>query len=174
MSQPGKMPDGQTPALRAKAPLPRLAEQRLEPTPEHFRQAYEAEAGGIVQPGALPNEAARDHDEGERWGALISRVVRGAERGGRQWTLARKKDSLQRVLEGSKGSGTRLHQRLGQLISSWESDTLDAAPLEDLGPDSAALASESTATAATAASAPPSPVAAPMARPSTDAVTWDG
>lgn len=169
MSQPGKMPDGQTPALLAKAALRRLAEQRLEPTPEHFRQAYEAEAGGIVQPGALPNEAARDHDEGERWAALISRVVRGAERGGRQWTLARKKDSLQRVLEGSKGSGTRLHQRLGQLISSWESDTLDAAPLEDLGPDYAALASESIATAA---SAPPSPAAAPMARPSTDAVAW--
>jgi len=45
MSQPGKMPDGQTPALLAKAALRRLAEQRLEPTPEHFRQAYEAEAG---------------------------------------------------------------------------------------------------------------------------------
>jgi len=29
MSQPGKMPDGQTPALLAKAALRRLAEQRL-------------------------------------------------------------------------------------------------------------------------------------------------
>ncbi|WP_223673073.1 hypothetical protein, partial [Proteus terrae] len=81
-----------------------------------------------MQAGMSPDDGARDHEEGERWAALIGRVVRAAERGGRQWTLARKKDSLQRVLEGSKGSGTRLHQRLGQLISSWDADTLDAAP----------------------------------------------
>ena len=171
MSHPGKMPDGQTPALLAKAALRRLAEQRLEPTPEHFRQAYEAEAGGAMQAGMSPDDGARDHEEGERWAALIGRVVRAAERGGRQWTLARKKDSLQRVLEGSKGSGTRLHQRLGQLISSWDADTLDAAPLEDLGPDYAALAPETVATAAAPAPGAPAAAAVPP-RSGADGVTW--
>jgi diguanylate cyclase len=133
MSIPGKTTEGQTPALLAKAALRRLAEQRLEPTPDNFRQAYEAEGGAPSQPPTVAADLAeRDHDEGERWSTLISRVVRGAERGGRQWTMARKKESLQRVLEGSRGSGARLHQRLGQLIASWDSDTLDAAPLEDV------------------------------------------
>ncbi|WP_298011342.1 diguanylate cyclase [uncultured Aquabacterium sp.] len=156
MSIPGKTTEGQTPALLAKAALRRLAEQRLEPTPDNFRQAYEAEGGLTSQPAAAATDLAeRDHDEGERWSTLISRVVRGAERGGRQWTMARKKESLQRVLEGSRGSGTRLHQRLGQLIASWDSDTLDAAPLEDTadGMPAAATAPVALPAASTTASA---------------------
>jgi diguanylate cyclase len=34
-----------TPAQLAKAALRRLAERQLEPTPENFRKAYEAELG---------------------------------------------------------------------------------------------------------------------------------
>jgi diguanylate cyclase len=125
----------QTPANLAKAALRRLAEQRLEPTPENFRKAYEAESGvtsaeSTDTPKPNTPEAPSQAEEGERWSKLIGRILRGAERGGRQWTAARKKDSLQRVLEGSKSSGTRLHQRLSQLVQSWDSDTLDNAPLE--------------------------------------------
>ena len=42
---------------------------------------------------------------GAQIASLIGRVVRGIERGGRHWTLARRKDSLQRVLEGSRAHG---------------------------------------------------------------------
>ena len=38
-------PPTTTPANLAKAALRRLAEQRLEPTPDNFRKAYEAESG---------------------------------------------------------------------------------------------------------------------------------
>ena len=65
---------------------------------------------------------------GAQIASLIDRVVRGIERGGRHWTLARRKDSLQRVLEGSRGDATRLQQRLGQLLNNWDSDNADAAP----------------------------------------------
>ena len=41
--------------------------------------------------------------------------MRGVERGGRQWTAARSKDSLQRVLDGSRSDAKRLQQRLTQL-----------------------------------------------------------
>lgn len=54
---------------------------------------------------------------------LIERVVRGVERGGRQWTAARKKESLQRVLSSSRSDPVKLQQRLGQLMASWEGDT---------------------------------------------------
>lgn len=125
-----------TPAQLAKAALKRLAEQRLEPTPDNYRKAYEAESG-VVAPSDKPADkpAATDggsqpNDDGERWSTLITRILRGAERGGRQWTAARKKDSLKRVLDGSKSSANRLHQRLSQLVSSWDSDTLDSSLLE--------------------------------------------
>ncbi len=123
-----------TPAQLAKAALRRLAEQRQEPTPDNYRKAYEAESGVSAPPPA--DKAARGEDlnqqadDGERWSDLITRLLRGAERGGRQWTTARKKDSLKRVLDGSKSSANRLHQRLNQLVISWDSDTLDNSLLE--------------------------------------------
>lgn len=139
MSTPPTTP----PAQLAKAALRRLAEQRLEPTPDNFRKAYEAESGVVTEPESVgpaataPNQA----EEGERWSKLIGRILRGAERGGRQWTAARKKDSLQRVLEGSKNSGQRLHQRLSQLVQSWDSDTLDNTLMDDVAesPESSEL-----------------------------------
>ncbi len=154
-----------TPAQLAKAALKRLAEQRLEPTPDNYRKAYEAESGVPSPPASTPdkpadkavtlNEAQQDNDDGERWSSLITRILRGAERGGRQWTTARKKDSLKRVLDGSKSSATRLHQRLTQLVGSWDSDTLDNSLLEgDEAPaDTPDASTEDKAAAPTQASA---------------------
>lgn len=122
-----------TPAQLAKAALRRLAERQLEPTPENFRKAYEAELGSPLPAEAEAKPAATgrsDAEEGQRWSGLIQRIVKGADRGGKNWTAARKKDSLQRVLDGSKGSGDRLHQRLGQLVQSWDTDKLDAPAAE--------------------------------------------
>ena len=160
MSTPPTTP----PAQLAKAALRRLAEQRLEPTPDNFRKAYEAESGTPSEPDSAPSAVAAPSqaEEGERWSKLIGRILRGAERGGRQWTAARKKDSLQRVLEGSKNSGQRLHQRLSQLVQSWDSDTLDNTLMDDVAESSespmlpqADPAAPQTEAAATASS--PSP-----------------
>lgn len=107
-----------TPAEVAKGALRRLAQARQEPTPENYARAYAEEAGQPPPPDA---RAA-----GAQWAGLIDRVVRGLERGARQWTPARKKDSLQRVLEGSGRDATRLQQRLQALLQAWESD----APVE--------------------------------------------
>ena len=96
-------------AQLAKAALRRLAQDKLEPTPDNYARAYQAEQG--IAPAA-----------GDSLAALIEAIVRGIERGGKQWTLARKKDSLQRVLSGSRGDANRLQQRLRQLVSSWETD----------------------------------------------------
>ena len=159
---------GLTPAQIAKAALVRLAQNRQEPTPENYRKAYALEAGeetgfgGITQPApldGLPSSA----DDGTRWADLITRILRGAERGGRQWTAARKKESLQRVIDGSRSSATRLHQRLDQLVRSWDSDTVDSTLLEDDG------ATAPTAVAATAAPAAASAAASPQAPENTPA-----
>ena len=87
--------------------------------------------------------------------ALIEKLARGLERGSKQWTLARKKDSLQRVLESSRSDAQRLQQRLRQLTTSWddmaaddaESQSLELAPSEPVGV-AAGQAADSRATEA--------------------------
>jgi diguanylate cyclase len=63
----------------------------------------------------------------EALATLIERIIRGIERGGRNWTPARRKEGIQRVLSGSRGDSRRLQQRLAQLVNSWEGD---AAPTD--------------------------------------------
>lgn len=156
------------PAQLAKAALQRLAQARLEPTPENYARAYAIEAGG--EPGqaanagvperlqqlmsklislALPSGSTRQElqtalreqklDElqrhvdklldvagpaaqAEALVQAIERLVRGLERGGRHWTLARKKDGINRVLELGRSDSGKLVKRLSQLIASWDKD----------------------------------------------------
>lgn len=77
--------------------------------------------------------------QGEAWAQTIERLARGLERGGKVWTLARKKDGLQRVLNANKGDGARLVRRLRQLVQSWDSDVE-----RDAGVDTKLEASEGT------------------------------
>ena len=157
------------PAQLAKAALQRLAQARLEPTPENYSRAYAIEAGTEATPSAangaaserlqqlmsklislaLPSGATRQElqttlreqrlDElqrqvdklldvagpaaqAEALAQAIERLVRGLERGGRHWTLARKKDGINRVLELGRNDASKLVKRLSQLIASWDKD----------------------------------------------------
>ncbi len=157
-----------SPAQLAKAALQRLAQARLEPTPENYARAYAIEAGG--EPGqaasagvperlqqlmsklislALPSGSARQElqtalrdqklddlqrqvdrlldvagpaAQAEALAQAIERLVRGLERGGKHWTLARKKDGINRVLELGRSDSGKLVKRLAQLIASWDKD----------------------------------------------------
>jgi diguanylate cyclase len=101
--------------------------------------------------------------QSKAWATLIERLARGLERSSREWTPARKKDSLQRVLEGSRSDAQRLQQRLRQLITSWEEGTEDqSVELNETGEaDEPRAAAEPTqaATAAVATEPPPNPAA---------------
>ena len=154
------------PAQLAKAALQRLAQARLEPTPENYSRAYAIEAGGEPAPAAngaanervqqlmsklislaLPSgstrqelqttlreqrldelqrqvdkllDAAGPAAQAEALAQAIERLVRGLERGGRHWTLARKKDGINRVLELGRSDSGKLVKRLSQLIASWD------------------------------------------------------
>jgi diguanylate cyclase len=155
------------PAQIAKAALQRLAQARLEPTPENYARAYAIEAG--TEPAApstavpervqqllsklislaLPSGSTRQElqtslreqrleelqrqvdklldvagpgAQAEALAQAIERLVRGLERGGRHWTLARKKDGVFRALELSRNDSGKLIKRLTQLIASWDKD----------------------------------------------------
>jgi len=149
-------PEPTAPAQIAKAALRRLTLERLEPTPENYARAYQAERGAAESPEA---------DSGEAWAQLIERTLRGLERGSRQWTAARKKESLQRVLAGSRSDARRLQQRLGQLVASWDAEPPDeaAAPAAPAADTPAPVAPAEAAAAQPAASAEPAPGAGRIA-----------
>ncbi len=94
----------------------------------------------------------------QAWTQTIERLARGLERGGRQWTSARKKDSLQRVLDGNRSDMARLQQRVKQLVASWDGDVVDeAVAVDDTGETLPAVP------AAQPAAAPVDGPAAPLA-----------
>ncbi len=113
-----------SPAQLAKATLRRLAAGQLEPTPENYARAWAQEAGHGAAAAAPPAPGVGV----AAWAALIAHLMQGLERGGRQWTAARRKSSLQRVLEGSGAADAqRLHERLSHLASRWQGDADDPA-----------------------------------------------
>ena len=137
-------------AQLAKAALRRLALDKLEPTPDNYARAYRQEAGEPPLPA-----------EGPAIAGLIERVVRGLERGSKGWTSARKKESLQRVLDGSRSDSKRLQQRLTQLLTSWEGEPGESAAASEYGAplDLAPAAPAAAPAAPEAASAAPATLA---------------
>ncbi len=90
--------------------------------------------------------------EGPQIAGLIERIVRGIERGSKGWTPARKKESLQRVLDGSRSDAKRLQQRLTQLVASWDAEPdVEAATL--VAPAAAPVSTSAAASAPTDAPA---------------------
>jgi len=136
-------------AALAKAAFRRLAQAQLEPTPENYARAYAEESGLALTAGASagvapgPSAVADPVAEGPAWAALVGRLSRNLERTGKQWTGARRKQSLQRVLDGSRSDPQRLLQRLQSLMGAWEGD-LPSDPshsgAEDLPTEAAARA----------------------------------
>ena len=117
---------GSTPAATlAKGALRRLAQAQQKPTPENYARAY-AEEAGLPPPAAIEDGRAELRAElrstGQAWAALVERLARNLERGGRQWSAARRKESLKRVFDGSRSDAQRLQQRLQSLMSAWETD----------------------------------------------------
>jgi diguanylate cyclase len=106
----------------AKATLTRLAQARLEPTPENYARAW-IDVGGAAPP--RPKPAAPPPppiDDGALWAQLVDQLVRGMEQGSRQWTVARKKDSIKHVVASSGSQAQRLRERLTQLVGAWQKD----------------------------------------------------
>jgi diguanylate cyclase len=111
MTRPAPLAKAEQPTAQiAKAALRRLAIERLEPTPENYERAYRQEAGEVPE-------------STEALATLIERIVRGIERTGHNWTPARRKEGIQRVLASGRGDAKKLQHRLSQLVNSWEGDS---------------------------------------------------
>ncbi len=114
------------PAQLAKGALRRLALARREPTPENYARAYAEEQGLAVatEPAAAADDAA-DAATALDWGARLDALVQGLDRGGRHWTLARRKQALRRLLARRGTDPLLLARRLDQLLENWSDDRPD-------------------------------------------------
>jgi diguanylate cyclase len=147
-------------AVKARPVLERLVARVLDEAP-----ARESLVKALLE--ADWDEARRFADraadlqvtQSQAWAQTVERLAKGLERHGRNWTAARKKDSLQRVLDGNRSDMQRLQQRLKQLVASWDDDKADEA---------AAPASEEAA-GSTDTSLPVG-IASPVDAPAVDAV----
>jgi diguanylate cyclase len=172
-----RMNTGLAPAHIAKATLRRLAVERLEPTPENYLAIYRQEQGGgntVAAPLAASSSTDTPSVTGVQLAELIERVVRGLDRGSVQWTLARRKDSLKRVLEGSRGDALRMHQRMSGLLSSWDEGGADVTMEVDAADEPLEVPTEASApptaaptTAAPSAAAPSTAFGHAVAAPAT-------
>jgi diguanylate cyclase len=70
----------------------------------------------------LARSAAQALGQAHEWSDLLHRLAQGLERGSRLWTAARKKDSLGRVLAGSRSDPRRLRERVRHLLAAWEAE----------------------------------------------------
>jgi diguanylate cyclase len=115
-------PSTPSPTTIAKGALRRMAQAQLEPTPENYARCYADESGQPLQQATADNKT-----QGAAWASLVERLGKNLERGGRQWTAARRKSSLHRVLESSRSDANRLLQRLQALMTAWETDRIEDA-----------------------------------------------
>jgi diguanylate cyclase len=139
----------------AKGALRRLAEAKLDPTPENYARAYAAESAAqgvpikpaerVVAERSQGREGRNDTDTATSstpdtlaWAALVERLVKQSDRASRQWTSARRRASLSQVFESSRTNPARLQQRLSGLVTSWEGDGSGAASGIETAPPTAA------------------------------------
>jgi diguanylate cyclase len=113
-------------SAKAKPVYDRIAARLFDETAqrEELSQALQKSDWDAAR-GFVERAAESQVAQAQAWAQTIEKLARGLERGSRQWTAARKKDSLQRVLEANRSDLARLHQRVKQLVASWDGDAAD-------------------------------------------------
>ena len=141
---------------RARTVLERLS-QRFGDDPAQRAELLQAMLQGQWDQAQRLTDRVSDSpaSQAQAWAQLIERLTRALERGGKQWSVARKKESLQRVLDSSRSDVQRLQHRLRQLVGSWDTEgempSLDdeAAPLDEPAPTAPTEGTPAASTAST-------------------------
>ncbi|MCO5099861.1 MAG: GGDEF domain-containing protein [Burkholderiaceae bacterium] len=121
-------------AERARSALRYLAQRRLSPTPDQYRRAWERVGGngpddehadaGESEPARSAEPRHVDGCESAPLGPVVAEAMHWVEIPQRNWTRARKKEALQRVLS-RPSDAARLVGRLSSLVDSWKRDEGD-------------------------------------------------
>lgn len=109
-------------AQLARASLRYLAERQLPPTPDAYRRAWQS-VGGTAETAESVSEDRRGAPVA--LGPLMYDAMRLLEVSHRNWTRARKKDALGRVLGNQSVDAARMAERLEALLAKWRNDAAD-------------------------------------------------
>ena len=142
------MSDLKGPSDIARETLRLLASRRVSPTPENYRQFYHEITGQPVladeladaqSTSALLDEHKEQGPAAPQWGQLILELLRQWETRHSGLTTARKRESLEKVLNAPGSDATKLATKLRNLFSSWAT-TVAAPPLDTAQPGQAIAA----------------------------------
>lgn len=163
----GEAVPGQGLPARAKPVFEKMASRLLEPGEDRQNLLKDLEQGRWDAAMRVVERATESHSaQSQAWAQLIERLARGLERSGKQWSVARKKESLQRVLDSSRSDLQRLQHRLTQLVGSWDGESEAAAPAPG------AVDAQPAVAATEGAPATPTTPARAAAEASADPRTW--
>jgi diguanylate cyclase len=163
----GEAVPGQGLPARAKPVFEKMASRLLEPGEDRQNLLKDLEQGRWDAAMRVVERATESHSaQSQAWAQLIERLARGLERSGKQWSVARKKESLQRVLDSSRSDLQRLQHRLTQLVGSWDGESEAAAPA------AGAVDAQPAVAATEGAPATPTTPARAAAEASADPRTW--
>lgn len=150
-----------SPTEIAREALRRLASRRVAPTPDNYRQLYHEIAGHAPEAAATDVEQqAPQPASAASWGKLVKDLIRHWETRHGQFTIAKKREGLERVLNKYASDPTALPIKLQALIESWAGSP-SAAQEKPIEPDepSAPPAADVSSRSITAGSANDSPAA---------------
>ncbi len=99
----------------------RIAEHDWAETHKLLVAMLETDRGGKA-----PGDARQRDRASSDWGKLVRGLLRGLEARHSGWTTARKRESVERVLEAAGEDAARLQERLGRLVQSWSEAPADS------------------------------------------------
>ena len=142
------------PSEIARETLRLMASRRIAPTPDSYRQHYQEIAG---QPAADEKASAPD------WAQLILDLLKQWEMRHSGLTIARKRESLERVLGVPGSDPARLAGKLRKLVTSWSMTALTQVEEPALAPEPAGAAADTASGGAIAARHPATQAVVPAA-----------
>ncbi len=113
------------PTLVARETLKQLATLKIPPTPDNYHRLY-VQIAGISTPDpesakviSAPLTDIREGGDSEEWGGTLGLLLRQLENKQGRLTVAKKRESVHRVLSKYAKDSQLLHLKLKALIDSW-------------------------------------------------------
>ena len=151
----------------AREALRRLASRRVAPTPDNYRQLYHEIAGHAPETVGTVAEQQTPHPAAPvPWGKLVKDLIKHWESRHGRFTIAKKREGLERILKKFSSDPALLGVKLQALIESWtEPSSAENKPAEPADTPAAPVAANDHTPGAAVPGPAPSGAATPEAGP---------
>ncbi len=156
-----------SPTEIAREALRRLASRRVAPTPDNYRRLYHEIAGHAPETVETDAEQQTPHPAAPvPWGKLVKDLIKHWESRHGRFTIAKKREGLERILKKFSSDPALLGVKLQALIESWtEPSSAENKPAEPADTPAAPVAANDHTPGAAVSGPAPSGAATPAAGP---------